>query len=82
MGDQVEEKGKKEKKKKTKVKKKEKNKAKGKDKEKKKTEEPEETEKKSKKIGFGLLRWVTRTEPAAEGQLFEVHVGTGNDSAL
>lgn len=55
-GDRTEEKGKKEKKKKTKTKKKEKNKGKGKDKEKKKAEEPEEMEKKSKKIGFGLLR--------------------------
>lgn len=54
VGDQAEEKGKKEKKKKAKTKKKEKSKVKGK--EKKKTEEPEETEKKSKKIGFGLLR--------------------------
>lgn len=55
-GDRTEEKGKKDKKKKTKTKKKEKNKGKGKEKEKKKAEEPEETEKKSKKIGFGLLR--------------------------
>lgn len=54
--DRTEEKGKKDKKKKTKTKKKEKNKSKGKEKEKKKTEEPEEMEKKSKKIGFGLLR--------------------------
>lgn len=53
VGDQIEEKGKKDKKKKAKTKKKEKNKGKGK--EKKKAEEPEETEKK-KKIGFGLLR--------------------------
>jgi len=59
VGDQVEEKGKKDKKKKAKTKKKEKNKGKGKEKEKKKAEEPEETEKKSKKLGFGLLRWVT-----------------------
>lgn len=58
VGDRIEEKGKKDKKKKPKPKKKEKNKAKGKEKEKekKKAEEPEETEKKSKKIGFGLLR--------------------------
>ena len=59
-GDRTEEKGKKDKKKKAKTKKKEKNKGKAKEKdkekEKKKTEEPEETEKKSKKIGFGLLR--------------------------
>lgn len=55
-GDRSEEKGKKDKKKKAKTKKKEKNKWKAKEKEKKKTEEPEETEKKSKKIGFGLLR--------------------------
>lgn len=61
-GDRSEEKGKKDKKKKAKTKKKEKNKGKAKEKEKekekekKKTEEPEETEKKSKKIGFGLLR--------------------------
>lgn len=55
--DRTEEKGKKDKKKKSKTKKKEKNKGKGKEKEKKKgAEEPEETEKKSKKIGFGLLR--------------------------
>ena len=56
VGDQIEEKGKKNKKKKVKTKKKEKNKGKGKEKEKKKADEPEETEKKSKKIGFGLLR--------------------------
>lgn len=56
VGDHIEEKGKKNKKKKVKTKKKEKNKGKGKEKEKKKAEEPEETEKKSKKIGFGLLR--------------------------
>lgn len=56
VGDRTEEKGKKDKKKKVKTKKKEKNKGKGKEKEKKKAEEPEETEKKSKKIGFGLLR--------------------------
>lgn len=56
VGDRIEEKGKKDKKKKAKTKKKEKNKGKGKEKEKKKAEEPEETEKKSKKIGFGLLR--------------------------
>lgn len=55
-GDLTEEKGKKDKKKKSKTKKKEKNKGKGKEKEKKKAEEAEETEKKSKKIGFGLLR--------------------------
>lgn len=56
VGDRTEEKGKKEKKKKLKTKKKEKYKGKEKEKEKKKAEVPEETEKKSKKIGFGLLR--------------------------
>lgn len=56
VGDRTEEKGKKEKKKKLKTKKKEKYKGKEKDKEKKKAEAPEEMEKKSKKIGFGLLR--------------------------
>ncbi|XP_029385907.1 partitioning defective 3 homolog B-like isoform X3 [Echeneis naucrates] len=60
MGDRVEEKGKKDKKKKVKTKKKEKNKGKGK--EKKKADDPEETEKKSRKIGFGLLRFGKKKE--------------------
>ncbi|XP_056244821.1 partitioning defective 3 homolog B isoform X5 [Seriola aureovittata] len=66
VGDQIEEKGKKDKKKKAKTKKKEKNKGKGK--EKKKTEEPEETEKKSKKIGFGLLRFGKKKEEKKEAK--------------
>ncbi|XP_041857189.1 partitioning defective 3 homolog B isoform X2 [Melanotaenia boesemani] len=65
VGDQTEEKGKKDKKKKAKTKKKEKNKGKGKEKEKKKAEEPEETEKKTKKIGFGLLRFGKKKEAKA-----------------
>ncbi|XP_063353370.1 partitioning defective 3 homolog B isoform X1 [Pelmatolapia mariae] len=68
VGDQAEEKGKKEKKKKAKTKKKEKSKVKGKEKEKKKTEEPEETEKKSKKIGFGLLRFGKKKEEKKEAK--------------
>lgn len=55
-GDRMDDKGKKDKKKKVKTKKKEKIKGKVKEKDKKKAEEPEETEKKSKKIGFALLR--------------------------
>lgn len=55
-GDRTDDKGKKDKKKKVKTKKKEKIKGKVKEKDKKKAEEPEETEKKSKKIGFALLR--------------------------
>ncbi|XP_019945636.2 partitioning defective 3 homolog B isoform X1 [Paralichthys olivaceus] len=66
LGDQIEEKGKKDKKKKAKTKKKEKNKGKGK--EKKKAEEPEETEKKSKKIGFGLLRFGKKKEEKKEAK--------------
>ncbi|XP_054908774.1 partitioning defective 3 homolog B-like isoform X2 [Poeciliopsis prolifica] len=62
LADQTEEKTKKEKKKKEKTKKKEKNKGKGKEKEKKKAEETEETEKKSKKIGFALLRFGKKKE--------------------
>ncbi|XP_072253933.1 partitioning defective 3 homolog B isoform X1 [Leuresthes tenuis] len=62
VGDQTEEKGKKDKKKKAKYKKKEKSKVKVKEREKKKAEEPEETEKKSKKIGFGLLRFGKKKE--------------------
>lgn len=54
--DRTDDKGKKDKKKKVKTKKKEKIKGKVKEKDKKKAEEPEETEKKSKKIGFALLR--------------------------
>lgn len=54
-GDRPDDKGKKDKKK-VKTKKKEKIKGKAKDKDKKKVEETEETEKKSKKIGFALLR--------------------------
>ncbi|GLD72143.1 partitioning defective 3 homolog B-like protein, partial [Lates japonicus] len=68
VGDQIEEKGKKDKKKKAKTKKKEKNKGKGKEKEKKKAEEPEETEKKSKKIGFGLLRFGKKKEEKKEAK--------------
>ncbi|XP_071328822.1 partitioning defective 3 homolog B isoform X13 [Trachinotus anak] len=68
VGDQVEEKGKKDKKKKAKTKKKEKNKGKGKEKEKKKAEEPEETEKKSKKLGFGLLRFGKKKEEKKEAK--------------
>lgn len=67
-GDQTEEKGKKEKKKKAKTKKKEKSKPKGREKEKKKAEEPEETEKKSKKIGFGLLRFGKKKEERKEAK--------------
>lgn len=74
VGDQAEEKGKKEKKKKAKTKKKEKSKVKGKEKEKKKTEEPEETEKKSKKIGFGLLRWGILKRVLALASLYCVFV--------
>lgn len=55
-GDRMDDKGKKDKKKKVKTKKKEKIKGKVKEKDKKRAEEPEETEKKSKKIGFALLR--------------------------
>lgn len=54
-GDRMDDKSKKDKKKKVKTKK-EKIKGKVKEKDKKKAEEPEETEKKSKKIGFALLR--------------------------
>nr|XP_043869058.1 partitioning defective 3 homolog B isoform X4 [Solea senegalensis] len=68
VADQIEEKGKKDKKKKVKAKKKEKNKGKGKEKEKNKVEEPEETEKKSKKIGFGLLRFGKRKEEKKEAK--------------
>ncbi|XP_045910850.1 partitioning defective 3 homolog B isoform X1 [Micropterus dolomieu] len=67
-GDRLEEKGKKDKKKKAKTKKKEKNKGKGKEKEKKKAEELEETEKKSKKIGFGLLRFGKKKEEKKEAK--------------
>ncbi|XP_056436546.1 partitioning defective 3 homolog B [Gadus chalcogrammus] len=56
---------KKEKNKKNKGKKKEKSQAKGKEKEKKKGEETEETEKKSKKKGFGLLRFGKKKESKA-----------------
>ncbi|XP_068184766.1 partitioning defective 3 homolog B isoform X2 [Antennarius striatus] len=62
VGERMEEKSKKDKKKKSKTKKKEKNKGKGKEKEKKKAEESEETEKKSKKIGFSLLRFGKKKE--------------------
>lgn len=55
-GDRTDDKGKKDKKKRVKTKKKEKIKGKVKEKDKKKAEEPEEPEKKSKKIGFALLR--------------------------
>ncbi|KAM7380782.1 hypothetical protein PAMP_004055 [Pampus punctatissimus] len=68
VGDQIEEKGKKDKKKKVKTKKKEKNKGKGKEKEKKKADESEETEKKSKKIGFGLLRFGKKKEEKKEAK--------------
>lgn len=67
-GDLIEEKGKKDKKKKAKTKKKEKNKGKGKEKEKKKAVEPEETEKKSKKIGFGLLRFGKKKDEKKEAK--------------
>lgn len=67
-GDQPEEKSKKDKKKKPKPKKKEKNKAKEKEKDKKKTEEPEDTEKKSKKIGFGLLRFGKKKDEKKEAK--------------
>uniref|UniRef100_UPI0037E8FC59 partitioning defective 3 homolog B isoform X2 n=1 Tax=Semicossyphus pulcher TaxID=241346 RepID=UPI0037E8FC59 len=67
-GDRIEEKGKKDKKKKAKTKKKEKNKGKGKEKEKKKAVEPEETEKKSKKIGFGLLRFGKKKDEKKEAK--------------
>ncbi|XP_034550568.1 partitioning defective 3 homolog B-like [Notolabrus celidotus] len=71
-GDRIEEKGKKDKKKKAKSKKKEKNKGKGKEKEKekekKKAVEPEETEKKSKKIGFGLLRFGKKKDEKKEAK--------------
>ncbi|CAJ1078845.1 partitioning defective 3 homolog B isoform X2 [Xyrichtys novacula] len=68
VGDRAEEKGKKDKKKKAKTKKKEKSKGKGKEKEKekKKAVEPEETEKKSKKIGFGLLRFGKKKDEKKE----------------
>ncbi|KAM9709788.1 partitioning defective 3 homolog B-like isoform 2-T3 [Menidia menidia] len=62
VADRPEEKGKKDKKKKGKNKKKEKSKVKAKEREKKKAEEPEETEKKSKKLGFGLLRFGKKKE--------------------
>uniref|UniRef100_A0A8D3BNB6 PDZ domain-containing protein n=1 Tax=Scophthalmus maximus TaxID=52904 RepID=A0A8D3BNB6_SCOMX len=68
-GDPTEEKGKKDKKKKAKTKKKEKSKGKEKEKEKKKAEEqPEDTEKKSKKIGFGLLRFGKKKEDKKEAK--------------
>ncbi|CAL8341329.1 unnamed protein product [Boreogadus saida] len=59
---------KKEKNKKNKGKKKEKSQAKGKEKEKKKGEETEETEKKSKKKGFGLLRFGKKKEEKKESK--------------
>ncbi|XP_031714589.1 partitioning defective 3 homolog B [Anarrhichthys ocellatus] len=68
LEDRTEEKGKKDKKKKPKTKKKDKNKGKGKEKEKKKAGEPEETEKKSKKIGFGLLRFGKKKEEKKEAK--------------
>ncbi|XP_059198420.1 partitioning defective 3 homolog B isoform X2 [Centropristis striata] len=69
VGDRIEDKGKKDKKKKPKTKKKEKNnKGKAKEKEKKKAEEPEETEKKSKKIGFSLLRFGKKKEEKKEAK--------------
>ncbi|XP_061782573.1 partitioning defective 3 homolog B isoform X1 [Nerophis lumbriciformis] len=67
-GDLMEEKTKADKKKKVKVKKKDKNKVKGKEKEKKKSEESEETEKKSKKIGFSLLRFGKKKEDKKEAK--------------
>ncbi|XP_065817950.1 partitioning defective 3 homolog B isoform X1 [Labrus bergylta] len=71
-GDRIEEKGKKDKKKKAKTKKKEKNKGKAKEKEKekekKKAVEPEEMEKKSKKIGFGLLRFGKKKDEKKEAK--------------
>ncbi|KAM4731546.1 partitioning defective 3 homolog B-like isoform 2-T2 [Anableps anableps] len=70
LADQTEEKSKKEKKKKEKTKKKEKKsqEKKVKEKEKKKADEPEETEKKSKKIGFGLLRFGKKKEEKKEAK--------------
>ncbi|XP_068602336.1 partitioning defective 3 homolog B [Brachionichthys hirsutus] len=68
VGERMEEKSKKDKKKKSKTKKKEKNKGKGKEKEKKKAEESEETEKKSKKIGFSLLRFGKKKEEKKEAK--------------
>ncbi|XP_077947363.1 partitioning defective 3 homolog B-like isoform X4 [Gasterosteus aculeatus] len=68
LADRTEDKSKKEKKKKPKAKKKEKNKGKGKEKERKKAAEPEETEKKSKKIGFGLLRFGKKKEEKKEAK--------------
>ncbi|KAM9364483.1 partitioning defective 3 homolog B-like isoform 3-T3 [Pholidichthys leucotaenia] len=62
VGDQMEEKGKKDEKKKGKNKNKEKNKKNGKQNKKKKGEEPEEKEKKSKKIGFSLLKFRKKQE--------------------
>ncbi|XP_041662560.1 partitioning defective 3 homolog B isoform X2 [Cheilinus undulatus] len=69
-GDRIEEKSKKDKKKKTKMKKKEKNKVKvkEKEKEKKKPVENEEPEKKSKKIGFGLLRFGKKKDEKKEAK--------------
>ncbi|KAM3608205.1 uncharacterized protein V6R79_020977 [Siganus canaliculatus] len=66
-GEKTEEKGKKDKKKKPKPKKKDKPKSRGKE-EKKKTPEPEDTEKKSKKIGFGLLRFGKKKEEKKEAK--------------
>ncbi|XP_078030502.1 partitioning defective 3 homolog B-like isoform X6 [Epinephelus lanceolatus] len=68
VGDRIEEKGKKDKKNKLKTKTKEKNKKKVKEKEKNKAEEPEETAKKSKKIGFGLLRFGKKKEEKKEAK--------------
>ncbi|XP_047226345.1 partitioning defective 3 homolog B-like isoform X4 [Girardinichthys multiradiatus] len=68
LADQMDEKSKKEKKKKEKTKKKEKIKGKVKEKEKKKADEPEETERKSKKIGFGLLRFGKKKEERKEAK--------------
>ncbi|XP_056891205.1 partitioning defective 3 homolog B isoform X1 [Takifugu flavidus] len=66
--DRTDDKGKKDKKKKVKTKKKEKIKGKVKEKDKKKAEEPEETEKKSKKIGFALLRFGKKKEEKKEAK--------------
>ncbi|XP_077473613.1 partitioning defective 3 homolog B-like [Stigmatopora argus] len=68
LGDPGEEKTKADKKKKKKTKKKEKNKGKEKEKERKKAEESEETEKKSKKIGFSLLRFGKKKEDKKEAK--------------
>ncbi|XP_053732799.1 partitioning defective 3 homolog B isoform X3 [Synchiropus splendidus] len=61
-GEHRDEKSKKDMKKKAKTKKKDKNKVKAKEKEKKKADDLEDNEKKSKKIGFGLLRFGKRKE--------------------